>query len=356
MATLTRAFHDDHIRHNADKRFRAGMGPKIVRTAAFNCCSWCSSLAGTYDYEDVRDTGNDVFRRHERCKCIVDYVCDGKSQAVWSKKYFEADEETLRHRLETKQKTPAEMDAEFEAWQKMKRADEATLERREIYRASTDASPEALQIRSEYGLETRRASPEEMAASAERARLYSTNPNNVDLRLLDSPGYRERFFGISGNTDVDEQIYRSAVEILEHRNGTNREDLHLIDATTGEVVHRRVASTREFGVQYDEETIRAIEDAQRQGRIIIAVHNHPNGLPPTLDDGSSARSHGYARGVVVGHNLEVWTYTQTKELLDETDCSMVHEIIAEKIRFELDFEEKVWYDELEIYGMEVERK
>lgn len=139
VATLTQAFHDDHIRHNADKRFRAGMGPKIVRTAAFNCCGWCSSLAGTYDYEDVRDTGNDVFRRHERCKCIVDYVCDGKKQDVWSKKMYAADEETLGSR--------------------------------DAYRASTgDASQETLHARSEYGLDQHRKTPEEMQAEYDRIR------------------------------------------------------------------------------------------------------------------------------------------------------------------------------------------
>ena len=136
VATLTRAFHDDHIRHNADVRFRAGMGPKIVRTAHFNCCEWCSSLAGTYDYEDVRDPGNDVFRRHERCKCTVSYVCDGKKQDVWSKKHYEADD--------------------------------ATLERREAYRAAGDDTEETLQARREYGLEQHRKTPEEMQAEYKR--------------------------------------------------------------------------------------------------------------------------------------------------------------------------------------------
>ncbi len=115
----------------ADARWRAGMAPKIVRRAAGNCCDWCSALAGTYDYGDVYFTGNDVFRRHENCRCTVEYVCDGTRQDVWSKKMYAADAETLRERSE--------------------------------YQTSTgDTSLETLRKRSEYGMETHRKTPEKM--------------------------------------------------------------------------------------------------------------------------------------------------------------------------------------------------
>ena len=158
VVTLTQAFHDDHIKTNADARWRAGMDPQIVRRAAVKCCAWCSSLEGTYDYEDVSDTGNDVFRRHENCRCIVDYICDGKAQAVWSKKFFEPDEETMRerlaHRAQTTKKTPSEMDAEFQEWQKQRKENIHTLQEREAYHTSTgDTSQKTLRARSEYGLE-----------------------------------------------------------------------------------------------------------------------------------------------------------------------------------------------------------
>lgn len=79
---------DDSIRRNADFQWRAGMSPKIVRKAESGACKWCRSLAGTYDYSDVRDTGNDVYRRHENCRCEVTYdPSDGKNQNVWSKKW-----------------------------------------------------------------------------------------------------------------------------------------------------------------------------------------------------------------------------------------------------------------------------
>lgn len=76
---------DNHIKVNADFHFKSGLKPKIVRTTDGNCCDWCSKLAGVYTYPGVN---RDVFRRHDRCNCTVDYhPGDGKKQDVWSKRW-----------------------------------------------------------------------------------------------------------------------------------------------------------------------------------------------------------------------------------------------------------------------------
>ena len=64
---------DDCVRENAGFHYEAGLEPTIERRAVGKCCSWCSALAGTYRYADVNDKGNDVFRRHKNCHCIVSY-------------------------------------------------------------------------------------------------------------------------------------------------------------------------------------------------------------------------------------------------------------------------------------------
>ncbi len=65
---------DDFVRENADFQYEAGLDPKVIRTAAGKCCKWCSNLTGTYKYEDVKDRGNDVWRRHLNCHCNIDFV------------------------------------------------------------------------------------------------------------------------------------------------------------------------------------------------------------------------------------------------------------------------------------------
>ena len=67
---------DESIRENADVQSNAGLHPKIVRTAEAKCCAWCDALAGTYDYDDVSDTGNEVWARHDNCRCLIEYIAD----------------------------------------------------------------------------------------------------------------------------------------------------------------------------------------------------------------------------------------------------------------------------------------
>lgn len=80
---------DASVRANADFQYKSGLSPKIRRTAEGRCCAWCSKLAGTYDYEKVSGSGNDVFRRHKNCRCTVEYYPGkgGKFQNVYSKNW-----------------------------------------------------------------------------------------------------------------------------------------------------------------------------------------------------------------------------------------------------------------------------
>lgn len=67
---------DESIRDNARVLSNAGIRSTVMRRAEFRACPWCREVAGTYDYEDVRETGNDVWRRHENCRCIIDYITE----------------------------------------------------------------------------------------------------------------------------------------------------------------------------------------------------------------------------------------------------------------------------------------
>lgn len=75
---------NDVLEANASFQANAGLKPKIKRTLVGGACKWCVSLAGTYSYPDVPE---DVYKRHERCRCTVEYIPDGvKRQNVWTKR------------------------------------------------------------------------------------------------------------------------------------------------------------------------------------------------------------------------------------------------------------------------------
>lgn len=73
IENFSMAVVDDVVRANADFHSRAGLKPTITRTVVSETCDWCSNLAGTYDYEEVKATGHPVFMRHRNCDCLVEY-------------------------------------------------------------------------------------------------------------------------------------------------------------------------------------------------------------------------------------------------------------------------------------------
>lgn len=86
---------DESIRENVSFQGKAGLQPRVIRRAEWKCCPWCSALAGEYTYPDVPD---DVYRRHENCRCTVEYdPGDGRRQDVHTKKWIDKDE-TLTER------------------------------------------------------------------------------------------------------------------------------------------------------------------------------------------------------------------------------------------------------------------
>lgn len=62
---------DDTIEANAKFHYKSGRSPVIRRIATGKCCKWCSALQGTYSYPD--DVPDDIYRRHENCRCLVTY-------------------------------------------------------------------------------------------------------------------------------------------------------------------------------------------------------------------------------------------------------------------------------------------
>lgn len=99
----TEAFMDDFIKDNAEFRSDAGLKTTITRVAETNCCQWCADLEGTFDYGDAPD---EIYRRHEFCRCAVTVQYKKTSQNVWTKKEWESTPEEIERRIDTK---PSEM-------------------------------------------------------------------------------------------------------------------------------------------------------------------------------------------------------------------------------------------------------
>ena len=109
IKTFSKNVVDDTIQKNVEFQGKSGLSPKIVRRASLGACKWCRSLAGTYTYPDVPQ---DVYRRHENCNCVVEYVEGGKYQNVRTKQIYshsqaERAEKNITNAAVSKQKKTA---------------------------------------------------------------------------------------------------------------------------------------------------------------------------------------------------------------------------------------------------------
>lgn len=87
VTTYMRTIPADVLKANVEFQGRAGLEPMIARRSVGKCCDYCDRLAGMY-YYPVIDT--DVYRRHDRCRCTVDYIPgDGRVQNVHSKRWID---------------------------------------------------------------------------------------------------------------------------------------------------------------------------------------------------------------------------------------------------------------------------
>lgn len=119
VVNYSQSIVDDAIRANAEFHAKAGLQPVITRKVAGNCCDWCKALAGKYHYP--YDVPADVYRRHQRCRCTVDYdPKDGKVQNVHSKLWRGADVPAKREA----RKTVGLQDRKQQTVQRIQRAEE----------------------------------------------------------------------------------------------------------------------------------------------------------------------------------------------------------------------------------------
>ena len=90
IVNFSQSIIDDSIQKNAEFHYKSGLQPEIVRKSYFHCCDWCQEVQGSYKYPRVP---RDVYRRHQHCRCIVDYdPKSGKVKDVWSKIWRKTDE------------------------------------------------------------------------------------------------------------------------------------------------------------------------------------------------------------------------------------------------------------------------
>ena len=218
----------------------------------------------------------DVYRRHANCDCTVEYVEGGKYQDVWTKRINNESQADRRERI--------------------------------------------------------------ISVTENEKRKSRENPNRVDVKYLNSAEFRNKFAGLTDSPEADQRLYKKAIDILLHRNGTEYEDLHLLLSTNGRVVGSQTHSTVKLEVTINGSIKNAVDKYSEAGDL-IGIHNHPNSLPPSGGDFGSAIERNYKAGVITCHNGDVYVYTTGNGKMR----GEMYDLTVEKYK-------KMGYSEVEAYN------
>lgn len=269
VKNFSRSVVDDAVKTNADFQAKAGLDVKIVRsTTGSKTCDWCRRLAGTYDYADVRKTGHDVWKRHAYCDCRIEYVSSSERYDV-------------------------------ENFKKITKAEnrEKVAERKAVP-ANDDRTPEKIAARKTLAGVGEEERP--------RKHFLRDNPETkVDWKAVNSLAYHKKFASITDNETLNENLYKAAKEILNHRDGFLQEDMYLLEKESGKVVYKHTSSTDDQGVVYTKKMRSLVKN--NPGKY-VTIHNHPQCRPPSLADIDSQKRNAYDAGVVVTHDGRVFVY------------------------------------------------
>lgn len=237
---------NDSIKKNAEFQYDAGFKAKVVRDSSSDCCSWCDNLVGEYEYPKVP---KEVYQRHAHCRCTVEYEpSKGKRQNVHTKE-----------------------------WIKGKN--------------------------NEYGLKN---SKNNDIMSTEKGTTHNNvvriGTNDVDIRYILSPEYKEKFMKIDSDKELCQILYESAVGILRGNNGTDTETTKILSGYRTIINKKGDADALGVGLNKQETTI------VRSSKGVVGIHNHPTNLPPNGSDFVAAGFRGYRYGIIATHDGRIYKY------------------------------------------------
>lgn len=193
------------------------------------------------------------------------------------------------------------------------RCSTAAYEDDEEYRAWLDylakggTTEEWEKVRSNIGYEQEK--------SSKKDKEYSVIWENVN-----SKEYRDKFKEIYEDEKVQKTLHVKAIDILRHRQGTDYEDMHLINRFTGKTEASQTKVEYEKNIPdelkhnqiwYNSEIKRAISKTHE--KTFITVHNHPDNKPPSGGDFEGAFRNGYYAGISVCHNGTIYYYKVGKK-------------------------------------------
>lgn len=142
--------------------------------------------------------------------------------------------------------------------------------------------------------------------------------HSVAWSVINTKDYQDKIIALTDKKVLGKAVYKVAKTILEHRQGTAKEDLYLIDARTGAVAYKDITTDAEMGVIATEELMSLL--SKKDGKDLIIVHNHPkNGYPSSSDFNALYENAQIKYGIIIGHKGTIYKYTAPKQKMQDID-------------------------------------
>lgn len=135
----------------------------------------------------------------------------------------------------------------------------------------------------------------------------------VDRQMVNSKKFHDKFEGLIHHKEVNEVLYQESMKILEHRDGTDFEDMIAIDSRTGKIIESIMNSKVPGRIQITESQYKRLQNYD--GKITL-LHNHPNSSRPSFADIQKLKEPNIDSIVSVGHNGDVFRVYDMDEKFD----------------------------------------
>lgn len=160
---------------------------------------------------------------------------------------------------------------------------------------------------------------------------YGESAIIANANRIKKASWGKRFAEDVPNKRVRRQVVKYARKAVLDNSGTQYESMYLLDAETGSKIAaiEKAEDKIERGIRYTDDFIAKLEEAKKNGRKIISIHNHPEGYPPSGDDFRKAYENGYVQGFAVGANGQVYSYKNDDIELTVERCDEMQSQISQ---------------------------
>lgn len=147
----------------------------------------------------------------------------------------------------------------------------------------------------------------------ERQRYGRSRETAINHSYINSGDYRKKFDYISLSPKMNRLLYRLSKKILEHRSGTEFEDMYWIDPENVMIVAEETGSRSKGKIEYSEKLISKIKKYNN----LITIHSHPNSFPPSINDLNSNYYNHYDIGIIVCHDGKIFMYSSKQPINED---------------------------------------